>query len=44
MVGTTIAELAAGIEDMLVREIRELSDEEAERLAGNAELLAKERP
>ena len=40
----TIAELAAGIEDMLVREIRELSDEEAERLAGNAELLAKERP
>ena len=39
----TIAGLGSVIEDMLVREIRELSSEEAERLAGDAELLAKER-
>ncbi|HKI71284.1 MAG TPA: phosphopantetheine-binding protein, partial [Verrucomicrobiae bacterium] len=41
----TITELAAAIEDLLVREIRELSDEEAERLAGagDSELLANQR-
>ena len=39
----TIAGLGSVIEDMLVREIRELSSAEAERLAGDAELLAKER-
>ena len=40
-----ITELAAAIEDLLVREIRELSDEEAERLAGagDSELLASQR-
>jgi acyl carrier protein len=38
----TVAELAAAVEEILVREIRELSDVEAERLMREPELSAKD--